>query len=136
MSTLPEFRNEPLTDFTKPERQSAMNLALAKVTGEMGREHPIVIGGERITGLKTFDSLNPANRQVVGKFQEGSAEHVERAMEAAWTAFESWKRESVGTRANSRSRRSSRSRTIWCTSPSASAPSSRRGTFRSRSWPG
>ena len=99
MSTLPEFRNEPLTDFTKPERQSAMNLALAKVTGEMGREHPIVIGGERITGLKTFDSLNPANRQVVGKFQEGSAEHVERAMEAAWTAFESWKRESVETRA-------------------------------------
>src|SRR5688572_27266542 len=92
MSTLPEFRNEPLTDFTKPEHQSAMNLALAKVSGQVGREHPIVIGGERITGLKTFDSLNPANKQVVGKFQEGSAEHVERAMEAAWTAFESWKR--------------------------------------------
>lgn len=100
MSTLPEFRNEPLTDFTTPEHQSAMNLALAKVSSEVGREHAIVIGGERITGLKTFDSLNPAKKdQIVGKFQEGSAEHVERAMEVAWTAFESWRREPVETRA-------------------------------------
>ena len=100
MSTLPEFRNEPLTDFTTPENQSAMNLALAKVTAEVGREHPIVIGGERITGLKTFESLNPAKKeQVVGKFQEGEAEHAERGVEAAWNAFESWKKASVDTRA-------------------------------------
>ncbi|HYI08502.1 MAG TPA: L-glutamate gamma-semialdehyde dehydrogenase [Thermoanaerobaculia bacterium] len=100
MSTLPEFRNEPLTDFSKPEDQAAMNLALAKVSGEAGREHPIVIGGERITGLKTFSSLNPAKKdQVLGKFQNGSKEHVEQAMDAAWTAFASWKRAPVETRA-------------------------------------
>lgn len=100
MSTLPEFRNEALTDFSTPENQAAASAALAKVTAEVGREHPIVIGGERITGLKTFDSLNPAKKdQVVGKFQEGSNEHVERAMDAAWTAFETWKREPVETRA-------------------------------------
>ncbi|MDQ3282989.1 MAG: aldehyde dehydrogenase family protein, partial [Acidobacteriota bacterium] len=96
MSTLPEFRNEPLTDFNKPENKAAMDLAIAKVLGEIGREHPIVIGGERITGLKTFKSLNPAHKdQVVGLFQEGSAEHVERAIEVAWNAFESWKRAGV-----------------------------------------
>lgn len=100
MSNLPEFRNEPLTDFTTPENQSAMNLALAKVSAEVGREHPIVIGGERITGLKTFESLNPAKKeQVVGTFQEGHAEHAERAVETAWNAFESWKRQPVETRA-------------------------------------
>ncbi|HYC60952.1 MAG TPA: L-glutamate gamma-semialdehyde dehydrogenase [Thermoanaerobaculia bacterium] len=100
MSNLPEFRNEPLSDFTTPENQSAINLALAKVSAEVGREHPIVIGGERITGLKTFESLNPAKKeQVVGTFQEGAAEHAERAVEAAWNAFENWKRASVETRA-------------------------------------
>ncbi|HEV7763879.1 MAG TPA: L-glutamate gamma-semialdehyde dehydrogenase [Thermoanaerobaculia bacterium] len=96
---LPEFRNEALTDFSTPENQAAASSALTKMVGEVGREHPIVIGGERITGLKTFDSLNPAKKdQVVGKFQEGSSEHVERAMDAAWKAFETWKRESVETR--------------------------------------
>ena len=100
MSTLPEFRNEALTDFSTPENKAAMELALAKVSGEIGREHPIVIGGERITGLKTFSSTNPAKRdQVVGKFQKGSKEHVERAIDAAWTAFESWKRQPVDVRA-------------------------------------
>jgi 1-pyrroline-5-carboxylate dehydrogenase len=100
MSTLPEFRNEPLTDFSNPENQSAAEAALAKVSAEIGREHPIVIGGERITGLDQFHSLNPARKEeVVGRFQDGSQEHVERAMEAASTAFESWKRQPVETRA-------------------------------------
>jgi len=100
MSTLPEFRNEALTDFSKPENQAAMELALAKVIGEIGREHPLVIGGERITGLKTFDSINPSKKdQVLGKFQKGSKVHVERAIDAAWTTFESWKRASVDVRA-------------------------------------
>jgi 1-pyrroline-5-carboxylate dehydrogenase len=100
MSTLPEFHNEPLTDFSKPENKAAMELALAKVVGEIGKEHPLVIGGERITGLKTFESTNPAQKdQVLGKFQKGSKEHVERAIEVAWTAFESWKRAPVDVRA-------------------------------------
>jgi 1-pyrroline-5-carboxylate dehydrogenase len=100
MSNLSEFRNEPLTDFTKPEHQSAAAAALAKVSAEIGGEHPIVIGGQRITGLPTFESLNPARKeQVVGRFQEGAKEHVELAMDAAWKAFESWKRQPVETRA-------------------------------------
>ena len=93
---LSEFKNEPLTDFTKPENKSAMEAALQKVSQEFGREYPIVIGGERITGLDQFHSLNPARKEeVVGRFQDGSKEHVERAMDAAWTAFESWKRQPV-----------------------------------------
>jgi 1-pyrroline-5-carboxylate dehydrogenase len=100
MSTLPEFRNEPLTDFTKPENAEAAKLALAKITAEAGREHPIVIGGERITGLDQFHSLNPARKdEIVGRFQDGTKEHVDLAMDAASTAFESWKRQPVETRA-------------------------------------
>jgi 1-pyrroline-5-carboxylate dehydrogenase len=100
MSTLPEFRNEPLTDFSREAEKAAMELAIARILGEAGKEHPIVIGGERITGLKTFSSLNPAKKsEVVGTFQKGGKEHVEKAIEAAWTAFESWKRQPVDVRA-------------------------------------
>jgi 1-pyrroline-5-carboxylate dehydrogenase len=98
--SLPEFRNEALTDFNTPENQAAMELALATVLGQIGQEHPIVIGGERITGLKTFDSLNPARKeQVVGKFQKGTRELTERAIDVAWQAWESWKRQPVDVRA-------------------------------------
>ncbi|HVR41591.1 MAG TPA: L-glutamate gamma-semialdehyde dehydrogenase [Thermoanaerobaculia bacterium] len=100
MTALPEFKNEALTDFTLPENKAAMEAALAKVGAELGREYPLVIGGERITGLKTFDSTNPAKKdQVVGRFQKGMRAHVEQAIDIAWKAFESWKRQPVDVRA-------------------------------------
>ncbi|HYU25603.1 MAG TPA: L-glutamate gamma-semialdehyde dehydrogenase, partial [Thermoanaerobaculia bacterium] len=77
MSTLSEFKNEPLTDFGKPENRAAMDAALQKVKEEFGRDYPLVIGGERITGLKTFESINPAHRdQLLGRFQRGTRVHV------------------------------------------------------------
>ncbi len=98
--TLSEFRNEPLTDFSKPQNKSAMEAALEKVKSEFGREYPLVIGGQRITGLKTFDSINPSHKgQLLGKFQKGTRAHVEQAIDAAWKAFESWKRAPVDVRA-------------------------------------
>lgn len=97
---LSEFKNEPLTDFTDPDQKNAMELALAKVKDELGAEHPVVIGGERITGLKTFDSINPSHKdQLLGKFNKATKAHVEQAIDAAWTAFESWKRQPVDVRA-------------------------------------
>jgi len=89
---LSEFKNEPFTDFSKPENKAAMEAALSKVQAEIGREYPIVIGGEHITGLDTFTSLNPSHKdQTLGKFQKGKTKHVEQAIEAAWTAFASTK---------------------------------------------
>jgi 1-pyrroline-5-carboxylate dehydrogenase len=66
-----EFRNEPFIDFSKEENAAAMRAALDKVKGELGREYPLVIGGERIKTGDTLDSINPANRtQVIGKFHK------------------------------------------------------------------
>lgn len=99
-NTLSEFRNEPLTDFSKPQNRAAMEKALEKVKAEFGRDYPLVIGGQRITGLKPFDSTNPAHKgQLLGRFQKGTRAHVEQAVEAAWKAFESWKRAPVSVRA-------------------------------------
>lgn len=100
MPTLSEFKNEPLTDFSRPENKRAMDEALRKVVQEFGREYPLIIGGERMTGLKTFDSINPSHKdQLLGKFQKGTREHVERGVQAALRAFESWKRQPVDVRA-------------------------------------
>src|ERR1044072_6195977 len=94
-----EFRNEPCTDCRKEENAQAMRAALEKVKGELGREYPLVIGGERITTGNTLDSINPANRtQVVGRFNKATKELASRAIEEAAKAFETWKHAPVADR--------------------------------------
>jgi 1-pyrroline-5-carboxylate dehydrogenase len=98
MST--EFRNEPLTDFSKEENAQAMRTALEKVKSELGREYPLVIGGERITTDSKLDSYNPANRtQLVGRFQKATKELASQAVESAYNAFQDWKNTDAGERA-------------------------------------
>src|SRR5581483_11552028 len=87
-----EFRNEPFTDFSKEENAQAMRSALEKVGAELGREYPLVIGGERITTESKLESINPANRtQVVGRFNKATKELANRAVEAAAEAFQTWR---------------------------------------------
>ena len=79
-----EFRNEPLTDFSKEANAAAMRAAIEKVKSELGRDYPLVIGGERITTGDTLSSINPANRtQVVGSFHKATKELANRAVETA-----------------------------------------------------
>ncbi|MCU1265543.1 MAG: delta-pyrroline-5-carboxylate dehydrogenase [Acidobacteria bacterium] len=86
-----EFRNEPLTDFTKEENAVAMREAIEKVKRDLGREYPLVIGGERILTEDKFESINPANRtQVVGRFQKATKDLANRAVETAYESFKTW----------------------------------------------
>ncbi|HLA11071.1 MAG TPA: L-glutamate gamma-semialdehyde dehydrogenase [Pyrinomonadaceae bacterium] len=96
-----EFRNEPFTDFSKEENANAMRAAIAKVQAELGREYPLVIGGERLTTESKFDSINPANRtQVVGRFQKATKELASRAVETAYDTFQRWNETSAQERAD------------------------------------
>jgi 1-pyrroline-5-carboxylate dehydrogenase len=77
-----------------------MEAALQKVQKELGRDYPLVIGGERVAGLPSFPSINPSHKnQVLGRFARGSGEHVEKAVDAAWKAFQWWRRAPVDVRA-------------------------------------
>jgi len=88
-----EFANEPFTDFSQPKNRQAMDEALKKVAGELGREYPLVIGGQRITTTEKLQSYNPSKpSQVVGVFQKANAELAARAIEDANRAFKRWKR--------------------------------------------
>ncbi|HEY6122060.1 MAG TPA: aldehyde dehydrogenase family protein, partial [Pyrinomonadaceae bacterium] len=87
-----EFRNEPLTDFGKEENAQAMRAAIAKVKNQLGREYPLVIGGERISTGDTLESRNPANRaEVVGSFHKATRDLANRAVESAYKTFQTWK---------------------------------------------
>jgi 1-pyrroline-5-carboxylate dehydrogenase len=95
-----EFRNEPLTDFSRPDNRKAFEAALARVTTQLGREHPLAIGGKEVTTGKTFESRNPANpSQVVGRFAAATTREAEQAIEAAARAFPSWRAEPAARRA-------------------------------------
>ena len=101
--TLDEFKNEPFTDFSKPENAEAMRSALEKVRGELGREYPIVIGGEKIALPSKFNSTNPANTsEVVGVFSEGDTDTglVERAINTATETFNTWRNVPYAERAD------------------------------------
>src|SRR5712692_4593150 len=88
-----EFSNEPLVDFSKPENRQAMEEALKKVAGELGREYPLYIAGEKLTTPEKTRSTNPSHpEQVVGVFQKATIELGHRAVEEAHRAFERWKR--------------------------------------------
>ena len=87
-----EFSNEPFTDFSKEENASAMREAIEKVRGELGREYPLVIGGERIKTESKFESLNPAKKsEVVGRFQKATQDLARRAVETAHETFKTWR---------------------------------------------
>ena len=91
---LDEFKNEPFTDFSKPENAQAMTSAIEKVRSELGREYPIVISGEKLSIPSKFKSFNPAKKdQVVGVFSEvdDDTSLVEKAIEAATSAFKVWR---------------------------------------------
>lgn len=89
---LPEFRNEGLTDFSKPENRAKMEEALRSVEDQLGRRYPVVIGGKRYDGPQYFTSINPArHQQVVGEFTKGTAEMAREAIEVADAAFQEWR---------------------------------------------
>lgn len=91
---LDEFKNEPFTDFSKPENAEAMRTAIEKVRGELGREYTCLVNGERVSVGGKFKSFNPAKKdEVVGVFSEvdDGLSLVEMAIDAATEAFKTWR---------------------------------------------
>ena len=85
------FKNEPLTDFSKPANRKLMEKALAKVKAMLGREYPLVIGGEEIHTADKLKSINPSRpMEIVGSFSKADPELAKKAIETAASKFEEW----------------------------------------------
>ncbi len=87
------FVNEAFVDFTEPENKRAMQAALADVENQLAREYDLVIGGSRLRTEAKIVSANPARpSQLVGIHQRAGAEHLQKAVDAAQSAFSTWSR--------------------------------------------
>jgi len=89
---LPEFRNEPFTDFARPENQQAFEQALSKVKKDvLGRTWSCWIGGEEVRGSTTFEVVDPGEvTRVIGRFPKLTAAEANLAVEKAHAAFPAW----------------------------------------------
>ena len=56
-----EFKNEAFVDFNNPKIAAEMEKALSKVSSSLGKEYPLIVGGERITTDGKINSINPSN---------------------------------------------------------------------------
>ncbi len=89
---LPDFRNEPYTDFSKTENRKAQQEALEVVEKQFDRVYDLFIDGKDIKSDRFLKSYNPsAEGQVVGVFHKAGKHEVNLAMDAALRAFEKWR---------------------------------------------
>ena len=87
------YKHEPFTDFTNEEnRQNYLN-GLKTVESYLGKDYPLVIGGERITTEDKIVSYNPSNhKEIIGSVSKASRDLAEQAMQSAVEAFKTWKK--------------------------------------------
>jgi len=98
---LKTYTHEPFTNFNDEKNKQAFQEALAYVQTQLGKDYPVVIGGEKITTEEKVISINPANKEeIIGRVSMADQELAEQAMHAALTTFESWKKWRPEHRAN------------------------------------
>ncbi|HKG22488.1 MAG TPA: aldehyde dehydrogenase family protein, partial [Blastocatellia bacterium] len=89
---IPPFKNEPFTDFSSERNAALFREALSNVESQLGREYPLVIGGNRFTTGDLLTSPNPSNYdEVVGQVHKATVELADKAIEEATSAFKEWK---------------------------------------------
>ena len=69
------YRPEPYSDFTAPGPRRAYGDALAQVEKELGRHHPLVIGGVEVDTDRRIESVNPAKPAHLGGRGNRRGEH-------------------------------------------------------------
>ena len=100
-ATPPPFRNEPVTDFTRPENRAAMRQALAAVRLEFGRTYPLVLEGHEAATAETFESRDPGDSvTVVARFPRAGGAEAGQAVAVARRAFPDWSNAPANARAN------------------------------------
>jgi len=94
------FRNAPNTDFNLETNRARMRAALEAVARGLGKDHPIVIAGRRISDREKVASVNPARpAQVIGRWARATVADADAAVVAARAAWPAWAARSGDERA-------------------------------------
>lgn len=95
-----KFYNEPLLDFAVKDTREKMIKALDDVKKTLPLNVNIVINNKEHNADKVFERVNPSQiDQVVGKIQMATIDQAEQAMQAASTAYKTWKKVPANERA-------------------------------------
>lgn len=95
------YEHEPFTDFSKEENRSAFQDGLQLVESYLGKEYPLVIGGERVLTKDKIVSVNPANKEeIIGRVSKADQQLAEQAMNCALETFETWRKVKPEVRAD------------------------------------
>ena len=74
-----------------PELHERFDAALARVRGELGRDHPQWIDGAPRAGRTLFEVRSPIDRDwLLGRFARGSVQDAADAVTAAVNAYQGW----------------------------------------------
>jgi len=96
-----DYKTEPLTDFNNPDNVLKYKEGLSIVKDYLGKDYPLIIGGQRIKTSRTYTSKNPADHnEIIGTIHQAGMKEAEKAMTAALDAFEKWKRVPAKVRAD------------------------------------
>ena len=86
------FRNEAFTDFSKKSNIEKQEKALELVRKQLGKTYEMVVGGKKLRSKGRIVSYNPSNKdEVIAKFNKGTKEIANRAIETAYKKFNEWK---------------------------------------------
>ncbi len=97
---LAPFKNEPITDFSKPANYDKQKKAIAKVEKEFGKTYNLMVGGKALKTDSKITSLNPSNtNEVIGYFYKSTKEIADKAVVEASKKFETWKKSKPEERA-------------------------------------
>ncbi|WP_437193072.1 L-glutamate gamma-semialdehyde dehydrogenase [Planctomicrobium sp. SH527] len=95
-----QFRNEPLTDFSRGQARDEMRRALQEVESQFGEDYPLIINGKAMTTRGNIVVRNPSNKsQTLGTVNSATAELASQAIESARDAWGQWRKTPIGHRA-------------------------------------
>jgi 1-pyrroline-5-carboxylate dehydrogenase len=78
--------------FADEEMHSAYEKGLDRIEMELGRSHPMMIGGNEVFSAPEFEVRSPVDHEVtVGKFQTATPVQIKSAIDSAHTGFPGWR---------------------------------------------
>ncbi|MEM3245862.1 MAG: aldehyde dehydrogenase family protein, partial [Candidatus Micrarchaeaceae archaeon] len=73
------------------EFDAAFSKAIEKVYGNLGKEYPLIIGGQEVKSEAQLEEHSPIDGRLIGRFQKGNRDQAIMAIDAAKKAFDSWR---------------------------------------------
>jgi len=94
------YTNEPFADLGDERTLASFKAELGAVEAQLGRDHPLTIGGAHVTTGAWIESFDPSRKErLVGRSAAAGPAEIESAMDAAWAAYGPWSRWSMAERA-------------------------------------